>query len=129
MVVADRPCSPCGASLTPRSRTTNRRHFWSTKMGLAGASADALAASKSALDAFLSDAAKLAAVRRVLAEGQGLTDQQRHVLAILEKTFKVGRRAGRRSWTAVCCGWARLPCRVALLHDAGRVLAALRWHE
>ena len=66
------------------------RNFWSTKMGLAGASADELARTKSALDAFLSDAAKLAAVRKVLAEAQGLTEEQRHVLAILEKTFKVG---------------------------------------
>ena len=59
-------------------------------MGLAGASADELARTKSALDAFLSDASKLAAVRKVLAEAQDLTAEQRHVLAILEKTFKVG---------------------------------------
>lgn len=68
----------------------DQRNFWSTKMGLAGASSDELARTKSALDAFLSDAAKLAAVRKVLAEAQELTEEQRHVLAILEKTFKVG---------------------------------------
>lgn len=84
-------------------------------MGLAGASADELARTKSALDAFLSDAAKLAAVRQLLAEGQGVTAEQRHVLAILEKTFKVGRRgAGDRQASACACcqvSWGLRECR------------------
>lgn len=73
-------------------------------MGLAGASADELARTKSALDAFLSDAGQLAAVRKVLAEAEGLTAEQRHVLSILEKTFKVGGRVG--GCRLVWLGWA-----------------------
>lgn len=89
-------------------------------MGLKGASPDALASSKSALDAFLSDAAKLAAVRRMLTEGQGLTEQQRHVLGILEKTFKASRGAGGQGgWTMRVPARARVPCRVVPHQSAG----------
>lgn len=58
-------------------------------MGLAGASPEALASSKTALDEFLADPQRLAAVRRVLAESSGVTPEQRHVLDLFEKTFKV----------------------------------------
>ncbi|KAL4458233.1 hypothetical protein ABPG75_013098 [Micractinium tetrahymenae] len=63
------------------------KSFWSTKMGLTGASAAELASTKTAYDAFLADPARLAAVREALGR-DGLTPEQRHVLEIMEKTFK-----------------------------------------
>lgn len=54
-------------------------NFWATKMGLDGCSADALAASKTRYDAFLSDAANLNAVRIMLQEPL-LSDKQKKVV-------------------------------------------------
>ena len=51
-------------------------------MHLAGASADDLSSSKTALDQFLADPSRLAAVRGALAE-QGVSPEQRHVLSIM----------------------------------------------
>jgi len=46
------------------------KDFWSTKMGLKGASVESLAATKNDYDAFLSDAENLSAVQEQLkAEG------------------------------------------------------------
>ncbi len=44
-------------------------------------------------DAFLADPSRLAAVREALAR-DGLTPEQRHVLEIMEKTFKVAGGGG-----------------------------------
>ncbi|PSC69592.1 peptidase M3 [Micractinium conductrix] len=63
------------------------KNFWSTKMKLAGASSEALSTSKTEYDQFLADKSRLAAVRQQLAT-PGITEDQRKVLAIAEKTFK-----------------------------------------
>lgn len=52
-----------------------------------GASSDALAKTKTDYDAFLADAARLAAVKEAATQ-PGLSDEQAKVLAIMEKTFK-----------------------------------------
>eukprot|EP00873_Tetraselmis_striata_P035130 jgi/Tetstr1/455394/TSEL_042226.t1 len=62
------------------------KNFWSTKMGLKGASSEALTSTKSAYDAFLADAENLKAVKEHL-KAEGLTPQQEKVLKIMEKTF------------------------------------------
>lgn len=62
-------------------------NFWSTKMALKGCSSDALARTKTDYDAFLADAERLAAVRKIAAT-PGITPEQAKVLAIMEKTFK-----------------------------------------
>lgn len=62
-------------------------NFWATKMGLAGASTDALAATKTRLDEWLADPSHLAAVKEQLAD-LGLSPEQRQALAILEKAFR-----------------------------------------
>lgn len=85
-----------------RAHLEYEENFWSTKMGLRGASADALSATKTALDAFLADPARLAAVRRQL-QAPGLTPEQRHVLGCMEKTFQVGWGDGW-FWGAVWVG-------------------------
>lgn len=78
-------------------------------MKLAGASADELSRTKTAYDTFLADPERLAAVRKQLA-AEGLTPDQRHVLEIMEKTFKVGSR-----WAAGGGGsdWARVTTQAA----------------
>ena len=66
--------------------------LWCTpypQMKLAGASSEALSTSKTEYDQFLADKSRLAAVRQQLAT-PGITEDQRKVLAIAEKTFKVG---------------------------------------
>eukprot|EP00193_Tetraselmis_chui_P018148 CAMPEP_0177782156 /NCGR_PEP_ID=MMETSP0491_2-20121128/18288_1 /TAXON_ID=63592 /ORGANISM="Tetraselmis chuii, Strain PLY429" /LENGTH=772 /DNA_ID=CAMNT_0019302379 /DNA_START=172 /DNA_END=2490 /DNA_ORIENTATION=- len=62
------------------------KNFWSTKMGLQGASSEELTATKNAYDYFLADAANLKAVREHI-KAAGLTTQQEKVLKIMEKTF------------------------------------------
>lgn len=52
-----------------------------------GASTDALAKTKSSYEAFLGNPDNLAAVR-VQLQTPGLTEEQKGVLAIMEKTFK-----------------------------------------
>lgn len=62
-------------------------NFWSTKMALKGHSMEALSATKTAYDTWLSNPDNLSAVRAQL-EDPHLSDDQRHVLGILEKTFQ-----------------------------------------
>lgn len=57
-----------------------------SQMKLAGASSDELSSTKTAYDAFLADPGRLAAVRQQL-QAEGLTEEQRHVLQCMEKTF------------------------------------------
>ncbi len=66
------------------------------QMNLAGASADELSSTKTAYDSFLADPARLAAVRKQM-EADGVTPEQKHVLAIMEKTFKVGMMANSQT--------------------------------
>lgn len=63
------------------------KNFWSTKMNLAGNSSAELSRTKTVYDSFLADAAQLAAVRQAL-QKEGVSEEQRHVLGIMEKTFK-----------------------------------------
>jgi oligoendopeptidase F len=61
-------------------------HFWSTKMGLKGASTAALASSKNALEEFLGDEAALLKVQQFLK--QDLDKEDFKILKCFEKTFK-----------------------------------------
>ena len=56
-------------------------------MALAGCSADALSSTKTSYEEFLADTARLAAVQEQLA-AEGISEEQRQVLQIMEKTFK-----------------------------------------
>jgi len=62
-------------------------NFWSTKMSLADASAEALTSTKQEYDAFLRDKTRLAAVREQMASGAA-TEAQLKVLRIMAKTFE-----------------------------------------
>ncbi|KAF5828250.1 oligoendopeptidase [Dunaliella salina] len=62
-------------------------NFWATKMGLKGANNEELARTKSAYEAFLGEPSNLKAVREAQ-KAEGLNEEQRKVLAIMEKTFK-----------------------------------------
>ncbi|KAK3245048.1 hypothetical protein CYMTET_45365, partial [Cymbomonas tetramitiformis] len=61
-------------------------NFWSTKMANKGASSEELNRTKLEYDAFLRDKNNLAAVRSFL-EREEVTEEQRKVLACMEKTF------------------------------------------
>ncbi len=86
------PAPRCDLSSTPHPRISTNAHpthlqvhktyednFWATKMGLSGCSAQSLAASKNAYDAFLADPNNLQAVRSML-NTSGITDEQKKVL-------------------------------------------------
>ncbi len=77
------------ASLPPRLTARNllrrpaakahvayEENFWSTKMGLTGASSEALASTKTAYETFLGDPENLKAVRAAAAT-PGLTEEQK----------------------------------------------------
>mmetsp|Transcript_12072 Transcript_12072/g.36231 ORF Transcript_12072/g.36231 Transcript_12072/m.36231 type:complete len:656 (-) Transcript_12072:500-2467(-) len=62
--------------------------FWSSKMGLKGASSDSLARSKTDYETFLADEQRLRATQEAL-KGEDVTPEQKHILKIIEKTFRV----------------------------------------
>eukprot|EP01061_Rhynchopus_euleeides_P025160 TRINITY_DN405_c0_g1_i1.p1 TRINITY_DN405_c0_g1~~TRINITY_DN405_c0_g1_i1.p1 ORF type:complete len:660 (+),score=294.04 TRINITY_DN405_c0_g1_i1:115-1980(+) len=61
-------------------------NFWSTKMALKGHSGDELTRTKNAYERFLGDKTRLAQIREHLKSGDA-TEEQKRVLAIMEKTY------------------------------------------
>lgn len=62
------------------------RHFWGTKMGLAGSTPEALAAAKTAYEAWLGSRANLERVGGLLGRADA-SPAQRAVLAVMKRTF------------------------------------------